>query len=608
MFVAYGPFSSESELIVDLNSGHNIIGIVDTGVRYTHFDLQPNMTPNGFDLVEDGNAPDAWDTQGHGTHVAGIAAAAKNSFGMMGANPVAKILPVKISNDGPTTEWHMAAGVYTAMDYGAKVVNLSYGGWGYGTQTGFDYYLEIANTFPDALLIAAAGNDGFYDDGNPSLMGHYPSSYGVYIDNIISVGSSDNNDLRSSFSNFGPAVDLFAPGDAINSASHLSDNGFVSYPGTSMSAPLVSGIVSALWARVPSLTALEVKDALLASTEFKSTLMSDTNGRVDMFNLFWGSPAAQTDQTSVEDFTFGEHDSIHTSIQNNNFSPIFNYEISLDNINDLSISDLDGQWVGTLTNENRLRSRALRLISDHMENGVGIFSDLSEFRRTGASESLTLLDFNDSDEVDRRAIMSEMLERGWFRGFDRNSIIDLPEPGVAHDLTETTVQLPANFNEAYFNYSYFTGALDDTLNGLNVPNITSDNFISTGSGSDFVYSGKGNDLLFGDNGNDLMKAQQGDDYLYGGNGNDTLNGGGGNDIIISGSGIDIIKMSKGYDEVHDFELGEDYIRLQDVGGQITFEQFGDDLLISESSDAETREMFLLNVSAEAFERIYPIIL
>ena len=610
IFKAYEPLMSTDQLIVDTDSGQNLIGIVDTGVRYTHYDLAENMIGGGFDIVDDGFDPDPIDTQGHGTHVAGIAAAARNSFGIMGANPSAKILPVKISNDGKSiSNWDQALGVYTAMKHGSKVVNLSVGGWRFGSETEYNYYKDIFEAFPDALLVAAAGNDGSYDDANSDTPGHYPSGYGVYFDNIISVGSSDNNDLRSGFSNYGPAVDLFAPGSSINSSSHISDSAFVALPGTSMAAPLVAGAISAYWSRAPQLTAAQVKQNLLNSTDYRYSLNSESNGRLNMNTLFWGGGNANNLNSSIQTRNFAPSDAIianhNKGIQSN--PPDFQYDINLNNIDKLSKDDLDGQWIATLTSKRKVRRTAVELIKQHMRSDSGDFSGIEDFRRTGPSKSFTLIDLGARDDVDKRALLKSMLERGWFNGFDRNDIISLDLPETT-SLRNTTTEVPSDYLSQTFEYSFFSGSLDDNLKGKNLSNRKNDNFVSSGPGSDYIFSGDGDDLLMGDSGDDKLKGQKGDDNLRGGSGNDTLMGGRGDDTIISGTGSDIIYVSRGIDIVTDFDLSKDLIQPKTSSGELYFEQIDGDLRITELVQSSVMTLILENIDISAFEVAYPILL
>ncbi len=101
-----------------------------------------------------------------------------------------------------------------------------------------------------------------------------------------------------------------------------------------------------------------------------------------------------------------------------------------------------------------------------------------------------------------------MLERGWFKGFDHNQIVDLDLPEI-QDLSNTTQSLPLDYpQDTLFENSYFTAGLDDDLKGANMKGLKSNNFIATGPGSDYVNAGAGDDLIFGDSGNDRLKGKK----------------------------------------------------------------------------------------------------
>ena len=601
VFETYSALTSASEYIVDEASGQNTIAIVDTGVRYTHKDLSENITSMGIDVVDDGNEPDPWDTQGHGTHVAGIAAAAQNDYGIFGANPKANIMPVKISNDGGATDFDIALGIYGAMEAGAKVINLSFGGWGYGNQTEYNYYKEIYETFPDTLIIAAAGNDGLFDSGSPLYPGHFPSSYGVNgIENIISVGNSDNSDLRAGSSNYGPAVHLFAPGEAILSAHKDSNFDYTIFGGTSMAAPLVAGAVSAYWARLPHLSAQQVKQRLLDTVDYNSSLYSQTYGRMNMARFFYGDSSQSSSQdlsieSSEQSLTLQEpetspfSDDVDLSAKTSG-ALTYMHQLSLDNIDQYSREELNQEWIGTLKGSAEARQTIVDKIKSKIAKNKGIFGGIDDFQV--ANNSLALIDLESSGAINRKRIARALLKRGWFEGFDLNEKVEVPQPAQAQSL-DAKILKDSQFNESDFAYSFVTGKLDDTIGSEQ--QIESANFISTGSGSDFVYAGGGNDLVLGGKGGDLLHGDQGDDELRGGKGKDTIDGGSGNDIITTGSGSDIVSISEGSDVVLDFNLEKDVIEIVD-SRNISFSDIGGELSISDSSDDLERVILLRGVN------------
>jgi len=222
-----------------------VIAIVDSGIDETHPDLNDKLVP-GYDFVNNDNGPH--DIYGHGTHVAGIAAAeTANLEGIAGVAFSAniKIMPVQVLNDdGMGTTANVAKGIMYAADNGAKVINLSLGG---GDSTTLKNAVDYAYS-KGALLAAAAGNDG----GGRK---YYPASY----PNVISVAATDYNDKRASFSNFNDEIDISAPGVNVFSTFPIYEftigtkygrsKNYDVGSGTSMSVPQVVGLAGLLFAQ-----------------------------------------------------------------------------------------------------------------------------------------------------------------------------------------------------------------------------------------------------------------------------------------------------------------------------------------------------------------------
>lgn len=225
-----------------------VIAVIDTGVDTEHPEFSGRLV-DGYDFVNGDNDPD--DDYGHGTHVAGIAAAGSDGSGMSGVAPGVSIMPVKILDEhglGDTaTEIN---GIIYAVNKGADVINLSIGGSSrsYGEQLAIEYALDHG-----VVVVAAAGNDGYdYAD--------YPASY----DGVISVGAADWNGSKielASFSNYGSDIDIVAPGVDILSAipeeldnmssgvGDFREDGYALMSGTSMSTPFVAGMAAMILAK-----------------------------------------------------------------------------------------------------------------------------------------------------------------------------------------------------------------------------------------------------------------------------------------------------------------------------------------------------------------------
>ncbi len=206
-----------------------IVAVIDTGVMLTHPDLDSKITsgPNaGYDVFNDDADPT--DDNGHGTFVAGIVGAeSDNASWVSGVCWSCKIMPVKVMNaSGQGSTISIAYGIYWAVDHGADVLNLSVGG-----PTG-DTTLSDAVDYAWAAgvpVIAASGNN------NGAVL--YPAAYA----DALAVASNDSAALRSSFSNFGPQLDVMAPGGDV--VGTTLGGGYGAGSGTSFASPHVAGLV-----------------------------------------------------------------------------------------------------------------------------------------------------------------------------------------------------------------------------------------------------------------------------------------------------------------------------------------------------------------------------
>jgi len=212
-----------------------IIAVLDTGVDLNHSDLASKLTP-GWDFVQKDNLPQ--DENGHGTHVAGIAAAATNNgAGIAGVSWGAAIMPLRVLDAyGNGSYANTAEAIRYAVDHGARVINMSIGGVKYSE------VLESAVNYASSLgviMVAATGNSG----GSTVL---YPAAFAP----VIAVGATDSANQRASFSNTGNAIDVMAPGVSIFSTYPGNQYGYKS--GTSMATPMVSGF-AALLASLPGM-------------------------------------------------------------------------------------------------------------------------------------------------------------------------------------------------------------------------------------------------------------------------------------------------------------------------------------------------------------------
>ena len=250
---------------VALGAAGIVVGVVDSGVDGTHPELASRMEP-GYNLYS-GNA-DSSDVNGHGTWVAGtVAAAGDNAVGVSGVAWQSKIMPVRVS-DAQGVAWTsaIANGITWAVDHGARVVNVSFGGVAASP--------TIANAAQyarskGAVVVASAGNCSCVD----------ATAENAYV---LSVGATDQNDDLASFSSRGNYVDVSAPGVSILTTNR--GGGYVYAQGTSFSSPIVAGVVALMMKTNPSLSPTDLVTLVKANADDRGTAGWDASfgyGRVN---------------------------------------------------------------------------------------------------------------------------------------------------------------------------------------------------------------------------------------------------------------------------------------------------------------------------------------
>ena len=282
-----------------------VVGVVDTGVKFSVSDLSANrwVNPgeiagngrdddgngyvddiNGWDFVNNDNNP--VDDQGHGTHCAGtIAAVTNNSTGVAGIAPNATIMALKgLGADGRGNVSWLANCIIYGANNGADVLSNSWGGYGSSSTV-----LNAVNYAYSrgCVVVGAAGNN------NRDAYNHIPSAY----TNCIAVAATDHNDVKSWFSNFGTSIDVSAPGSYILSTTMSS---YGSWSGTSMACPHVSGLAALILSLEPSLTNAEVRarirdtaDNIYGQNPSYQGLLG--TGRINMYRaILAGGPVNRT--------------------------------------------------------------------------------------------------------------------------------------------------------------------------------------------------------------------------------------------------------------------------------------------------------------------------
>jgi thermitase len=226
-----------------------LVAIIDSGIDYDHPDLAANYVALGYDWVN--NDTDPMDDNGHGTHCAGIIAAAiNNSVGIAGLAQVRVMAEKAFDSGGFGWSWDIAKAIKHAVDQGAKILSDS---WGSSENSKLVHDAVEYAYDNGVLIVAAAGND-------PTSRKNYPAAH----DEVIAVTAIDQNLDPASFTSFGDWVELAAPGVDIYSTVPW---GYESWSGTSMACPHVSGVAALIWSCFPSMTRDQVRAQLRYSSQ-----------------------------------------------------------------------------------------------------------------------------------------------------------------------------------------------------------------------------------------------------------------------------------------------------------------------------------------------------
>ncbi|MBI3632739.1 MAG: S8 family serine peptidase [Candidatus Vogelbacteria bacterium] len=275
-----------------VNTGGNIgVAVIDTGVYLTHPDLQANIVGGKTCVMSTRTAND---DNGHGTHVSGTIAAINNGIGVLGVAPQAKIIPVKVLDKYGSGSWStVICGLdwvtANASTYNIRVANMSLGGGGTSDN-------NCGNTNNDPIhqsicrlrdigvtIVVAAGNNGA--DTSTTI----PAAYNDSVITVSALADSDGlagglgsltlygaDDTFASFSNYGSAVDIGAPGVSIYST--WKGGGYATLSGTSMATPHVSGAAALYIKSNPGSSWTQVRDALRTQGEVLGSGHTDPSG------------------------------------------------------------------------------------------------------------------------------------------------------------------------------------------------------------------------------------------------------------------------------------------------------------------------------------------
>lgn len=228
-------------------------------------DHYENVTERNY-----GNADVTGHGESHGTHVAGIIAAVRNNnIGMDGIAENVKIMAIRVVPDGDERDKDIANGIRYAVNNGARLINMSFGKEYSPNKAVVDEAVKYAAS-KGVLIIHASGNESANNDNVPNFPNQFLGETKTRAENWIEVGASNFSGNPAGFSNYGKShVDVFAPGVAIYST--VLDNNYESEDGTSMACPVVCGVAALVWSYFPSLTANELKNALLSGVQERET-------------------------------------------------------------------------------------------------------------------------------------------------------------------------------------------------------------------------------------------------------------------------------------------------------------------------------------------------
>ncbi|WP_310830919.1 S8 family peptidase [Paenibacillus pedocola] len=217
------------------------IGVIDTGADYRHPDLKHSLA-SGVNLLHRGMLP--LDDNGHGTHIAGTLAAAGGTRGMMGVAPRALLYPVKaFDHSGSAYVSDIVLGIDWCVQNKIDIINMSFG---MKTRSKALHDVVIKAYRAGIAIIASSGNDG-------KRGGDYPARY----PETIAVGALDRRHRVAAFSNRGPYIDVYGPGESVPSC--WLREGYKEMSGTSMATSHVTGAAALLLALRPALTPRELK-------------------------------------------------------------------------------------------------------------------------------------------------------------------------------------------------------------------------------------------------------------------------------------------------------------------------------------------------------------
>ncbi len=277
-------------------SNNVTVAVIDSGVDYNNPDFAGSTIIKGENFIT--GTMDPMDDFGHGTHIAGIiAATSNNNLGISGIDWKVKLLAIKvIDSNGQGSTSNVLAGIQQAVTDGAKVINLSLGDGSDASPNPCSSDQVLQDTINSAaqagvLVVVAAGNGTYNPQTKQTIISNSENVSPASCNNVLTVGATDRNDNRASYSDYGSNVAISAPGGDISStlnaadgilslkASQCSPTGEICPPnlvyntnylfsqGTSMAAPHVAGVAALILAENPNLSIQQIRNCLVNNAD-----------------------------------------------------------------------------------------------------------------------------------------------------------------------------------------------------------------------------------------------------------------------------------------------------------------------------------------------------
>lgn len=265
---SYAKTGMESAWDIERGQAFVEVAVIDTGADLDHPDLVANLDLDSDWDFYSGDAT-ADDLNGHGTHVAGIiAAASNNATGIVGTAPGVRIVPIKVMGRSYGTTADFIDGLMYAADLGVEVANTSLGSTAADIGPSGVVLMQEAVDYARSkgvVVVAATGNEATGSAYNPVTDLYYPAA----CSGVIAVGATNQFNGRAPYSNYGPGVDIVAPGgdDDARILSTFPNDRYAYLSGTSMASPHVAGAVALMRSYAPAATPAEIESALYSTTQ-----------------------------------------------------------------------------------------------------------------------------------------------------------------------------------------------------------------------------------------------------------------------------------------------------------------------------------------------------